>query len=199
MYSPKYAIETDRKLIDQVISENAFATIVYQEDGVPQSFQLPLMLKNEKLIGHMAKANKAWKALNGRSTLVIFYGPHCYISPTWYGTDHNVPTWNYITVHVRGAVRIVEEEAFLKEAIIELSQKYDPTFPIEANIASHQGLLREIVGIEIQVEQVFSKFKLAQSKPEHERLNVVKQLEKSPNQNDRLVAKAMLKTMDLKS
>lgn len=94
MYSPKYAIETDRKLIDQVISENAFATIVYQEDGVPQSFQLPLMLKNKKLIGHMAKANKAWKALNGRSALVIFHGPHCYISPTWYGTDHNVPTWN---------------------------------------------------------------------------------------------------------
>ena len=59
MYSPKYAIETDRNIIDPVINENPFATLVYNDSENIQSFHLPLFLEGNKLIGHMAKANTA--------------------------------------------------------------------------------------------------------------------------------------------
>jgi transcriptional regulator len=198
MYSPKYAIETDRDKIDSVIDANPFATLVYSDQEKVQSFHLPLFSKENRLIGHLAKANPAWETLEGSSVLVIFHGPHCYISPEWYGKPGNVPTWNYISVQVRGQVKIHSDEIFLKEALIGLGQKHDAHFDIATNVNDHQNLLAGIVGIEIAITEVFAKFKLAQSKSEHERLNVVKQLEKSLDQNDRLVAKAMLETMATK-
>lgn len=195
MYSPKYAIETNRTIIDQVILDNPFATIVFQEEGIAQSLHLPLVLEKNKLIGHMAKANEAWKALNKNEALVIIHGPHCYISPTWYGTPDNVPTWNYISVQIRGRVSILEEETFLKNVLVSLSQKHDPDFPIEDNVTAHKDLLRGIVGIEISIDDVFAKFKLAQSRPVAERQSVIDHLQKSTNQNEVLMAQAMLKTL----
>jgi transcriptional regulator len=194
MYSPKYAIETDRNIIDPVINENPFATIVYSDSENIQSFHLPLFLKGNRLIGHMAKANPAWQALDGSSLLVIFHGPHCYISPDWYGKPGNVPTWNYISIQVRGDVKINTDLAFLKKALIEFGQKYDGNFDIANNVNEHQNLLHGIVGIEITITEIFAKFKLAQSKNEDERINVIKYLEKSSNQSEQMIAKAMKKT-----
>src|SRR4051812_4015988 len=133
MYSPKYAIQSESQENERLIRENPFATIVYIQNNVPQSFHLPLLLEHNRLVGHMARANPAWKELDGKSALFLFHGPHHYISPDFYGTDNNVPTWNYISVQVRGKVTILEDEAFLKKALVDLSKKYDPTFDIEKN------------------------------------------------------------------
>jgi transcriptional regulator len=196
MYSPKYAVITNDKLIDSVISENPFATIVYQEDGVLESFHLPLILSGDKLIGHMAKANGAWKILQRDPALFIFHGPHCYISPVWYGAGDDVPTWNYISIQVRGKVAIHHDEVFLRGALKLLSQKYDRQFGIEQNIDNHIELLDGIVGIEISIVEKFAKFKLGQRKSASERLNVIKHLEQSLEPNDQLrMAKAMLETL----
>lgn len=195
MYSPKYAIEVDRDKIDPVINENPFATLVYKDGDSLQSFHLPLILKDNKLIGHMAKANPAWQAIDGSAILVIFHGPHCYISPDWYGKPGNVPTWNYISIQVRGEVKINNDITFLKEALIELGQENNSNFDIGKNVSDHQNLLANIVGLEISITEVFAKFKLAQSKSEDERLNVIGQLEKSSNQSEREIAKAMRKTL----
>lgn len=195
MYSPQYAIETDKNKINQVISDNSFATIIYQEDGLPQSFHLPLMLDGDKLIGHMAKANPAWRVLNGNPALIIFHGPHCYISPDWYGTNHNVPTWNYISVQVRGKVEVCHDGAFLERALTLLSKKYDPGFDIKKNVEDNSKLLNSIVGIEILIEEVFAKFKLAQSKPVAERENVINVLKNSSHSQDKAIAKAMQETL----
>lgn len=173
MYSPKYAVQTLSEESERIIRDNSFATIVHGNDA----FHLPLLLEGNKLIGHMAKANKAWEALNGTYALFIFHGPHEYISPTFYGTEANVPTWNYISVHVRGLVTVREDEAFLKRAILDLSKKYDPTFDIEKNMEDNRNLFSAIVGIEVEISEIFGKFKLAQSKPESERLNVINALE----------------------
>jgi transcriptional regulator len=170
MYSPAYAIQSDPAENERIIRENSFATIVYDNDA----YHLPLLIEGNKLIGHMAKANPAWKALHGKHALFIFHGPHQYISPTFYGTDANVPTWNYISVHVRGEATIREDETFLKKAIVDLSKKYDPTFDIEKNITDHKKLFASIVGIEVLIKEISGKFKLAQSKPEDERRNVIK-------------------------
>jgi transcriptional regulator len=195
MYTPKYAIQTDSQENDRLIRENPFATIVYIENNLPQSFHLPLFLENNRLVGHMARANPAWKRLDGISALFIFHGPHHYISPDFYGTDNNVPTWNYISVQVRGKVSIREDEAFLKKALIDLSRKYDPLFDIEKNILDHDKKLLSIVGIDVEIEEIFGKFKLAQSKPVEERLNVIKALEGINSDNAHGVAEEMRKTL----
>ena len=192
MYSPKYALETNTEKIDAVIAENAFATIVY---GECEAFHLPLFKSGETLIGHMARANFALEKIKDKTVLVIFHGPHCYISPNFYGTKNNVPTWNYISVHVRGKVSLHENEAFLKRALIPLSHKYDSQFDIEMNIADNKKLFAAIVGVEISMDEVVAKFKLAQSKPVSEREHVISILEKSEREQDRLIAREMKKTL----
>lgn len=179
MYSPKYAIQDNPQENERIIREYPFATVVYVQDDIPQSFHLPMVLENQTLIGHMALANPAWKALTGLTALFIFHGPHHYVSPTFYGTENNVPTWNYVSVQVRGEVKIRQDEAFLKRALLLLSRQHDPAFRIEENIAQNDKLLGSIVGLEIEIKEIFGKFKLAQSKPEAERLNVIDALEKT--------------------
>lgn len=195
MYSPQYAIDTDRSRIDQIIRDNPFATIIYHDQGKSQSFHLPLFLDNNSLIGHLALANPAWKIIDQQEVLVIIHGPHSYISPTWYGTNENVPTWNYISIQIRGKVSLHRDEGFLRKALSGLSEKYDPAFDIQKNIDDHRDLLKAIVGISIDMSDVFAKFKLAQSKPESERLGVIHALEKSSDTMDHEVAKAMRATL----
>lgn len=191
MYSPAYAIQSDSSENERIIRENPFSTIVYANEAL----HLPMLLEGQQLIGHMAKANSAWKALQGTCALFIFHGPHHYISPTFYGTDTNVPTWNYISVHVRGEITIREDEEFLKKALLALSQKYDPGFDIEKNITDHKKLFASIVGIEVRITEIFGKFKLAQSKPEDERQNVIQELEKLNTDQAKETAKEMRRTL----
>lgn len=191
MYSPQYAIQDDPEASKRIIHENSFATVVYNNHAL----HLPLLLDGNKLIGHMAKANRAWESLQGAAALFIFHGPHHYISPTFYGTDANVPTWNYISVHVQGTVTIRNDEEFLKKAILQLSRKYDPTFDIEKNMTDHKKLFSAIVGIEVEITQIFGKFKLAQSKPEQERQNVIAELEKIGTDLSKSTAIEMRKTI----
>lgn len=195
MYSPQYAIETNREAINSVIRENPFATLTYVENDEIQSFHLPLALEGEKLVGHLALANPAWKALGNSSVLVIFHGPHCYISPEWYGTPGNVPTWNYISIQVRGMVSIKTDGEFLKESLIKLGRLNDSSFDIKKNVEDNSRLLAGIVGIEISITDIFAKFKLAQSKGEDERKRVIAKLEASTNTMDQQVAKAMALTL----
>ncbi len=195
MYSPPYAIQSDPAENELIIRKNPFATVVYAENNVPQSFHLPLILEGSKLIGHMAKANPAWKALNGIKALFIFHGPHHYISPDFYGSENNVPTWNYISVQVRGIVKIREEEDFLRSAIQKLGVDQDKEFDISKNIQDHQKLLTGIVGVEVEISDIYGKFKLAQSKSEQERLNVAAALEDIGTDQAKETAGAMKKTI----
>lgn len=196
MYSPQYAIEKNPEAIKSVIKENPFATLTYLEEGEVQSFHLPLILAGDKLIGHMALANSAWKTLKDSSVLVIFHGPHCYISPEWYGTSGNVPTWNYISIQVRGKVSIHTSDEFLKNALVQLGENNDPAFEINKNVEDNKRLLAGIIGLEISITDMFGKFKLAQSKPEAERMNVIDKLEKSSDTMNHKVAKAMRQTIN---
>ena len=76
---------------------------------------LPLVVKDEGehglLEGHFARANPQWKSLDGQETLVVFNGPHSYVSPTLYVEELSVPTWNYIAIHAYGTLSLVEDEA----------------------------------------------------------------------------------------
>jgi transcriptional regulator len=191
MYSPAYAIETDRAVINEVIKDYPFATLSFIDQNEIQSFHLPLLLEHNLLIGHLARANPVWKNLEGQKIQVIFHGPHGYISPNDYGEEGNVPTWNYVAIHVKGKVSVRHEEDFLVQALIHLSKEYDPRFGIQKNIGDHKGKLASIVGIEIEILEVFAKFKLAQSKSDSSRKSVIRNLqERNPS-----LAKAMQNTL----
>jgi transcriptional regulator len=195
MYSPQFAIETDRKKINEVITHNPFATLIFQKEGVPQSFHLPLVLDGEKLIGHMARVNTFWRDLDKNKVLIIFHGPHCYISPEWYGTDNNVPTWNYISIQVRGMVTIYHDEKYLRRALSSLGDKQEHGFNMEESIERNIDLLSLIVGIEISIEDIFAKFKLSQNKTVRERENICKALSESSDTTQLAVAKAIQATL----
>jgi transcriptional regulator len=195
MYSPAYAVETDPEKIRSLVDQYPFATLTYTLAGKPEALHLPLEWRDGSLWGHLARANPAARDLAGAECLVIFHGPDCYISPKFYGTSGNVPTWNYMVVHVRGRARLFDDPERLRSVLVNLSRRHDPTFDIGSNIEQHARVLESIRGIEIEVLETRAKFKLGQSKPAEERHSVVRELETHEAENDRRIAEAMRKTL----
>jgi transcriptional regulator len=123
-----------------------------------------------RLLGHLARANPHWQGLeSAASLLAVFWGPHAYVSPSWYANHPSVPTWNYAVVHARGRARLVDE-AELHETLMELSAVYENGRPnpwrmSELPAAYVDSMLKHIVGFEIEVETLEAKFKLSQNRP----------------------------------
>jgi transcriptional regulator len=130
MYIPRLFHESNWPEIKKVIEENSFATVISCSAGEPAATHVPLRLIESadgtaKLQGHVSKANPHWRLFEqeGR-TLAIFTGPHAYVSPRWY--DHvNVPTWNYVAVHVYGKARVVKDAAEMREMVKGLVDRYE--------------------------------------------------------------------------
>ena len=141
------------------------------------------MNKNEgelgTLYGHLAKANPQWKRLNGKEALVIFSGPHAYISPTWYATSPAAPTWNYAAIHVYGMVEILNLTQ-TREIIEQLVNKYEPSLLKERDILTNEiveKLLPGIVGIKITISRIEGKLKLGQQRISEDQRGVVEGLQ----------------------
>src|SRR5579859_1819327 len=109
MYIPKHDQVTDRATLIDAMRANSFAILF---GGGLTGTHLPLVVKDEGehgvLEGHFAVANPHWNALAGQEALVVFAGPHTYISPTLYESRVSVPTWNYVTVHAYGTLTLIE-------------------------------------------------------------------------------------------
>lgn len=181
MYTPKFNQLTDRAVLLDAMQRYSFAIVFGGEgaNGAAQATHLPLMVKDEGehgvIEGHFAKANPHWYALAGREALVVFPGPHSYVSPANYVEELSVPTWNYIAVHAYGKLTLVEDDAG-KEALVEgLVAINEPRY-LEQWRSLPEGyrrtMLAGIIGFRIPVERVEGKFKLSQNRKEQERLNV---------------------------
>ncbi|HEY3992780.1 MAG TPA: FMN-binding negative transcriptional regulator, partial [Ktedonobacteraceae bacterium] len=122
MYVPKHFREDDLTVLQKLMRDYSFATLIStQVDGVPVATHLPVFLESEPapygtLKAHLALGNAQWRTFQeGREVLVIFQGPHSYISPSWYEVELSVPTWNYATVHAYGQPRLITEQTELYE------------------------------------------------------------------------------------
>src|SRR5262245_59726970 len=116
MYIPTAFRAKDRAALYDLIERHGFGTLVTIVDGSPFATHLPLVLDRTRdvLLGHVARANPHWHTMNGPSeALVIFQGPHAYVSPSWYTTAPAVPTWNYAAVHVYGVPRLLDEAGLI--------------------------------------------------------------------------------------
>src|SRR5580692_12781856 len=112
---------------------NPFAILVSNVDGIPFATHLPLLIEEagDQIVvqGHMAKANAHWKSMKEtEESLIIFHGPHAYISPSLYESRESVPTWNYATVHVYGEPRAISDPEQLLDEMREIIHAFDPAY-----------------------------------------------------------------------
>jgi transcriptional regulator len=197
MYIPKHFNIDNEEVIYDFIEKHSFATLFSQHNGEPYATHLPLLLNREEgfLYGHFARQNQQCKDIVGQNVLVIFQGPHCYISPSWYETNQAVPTWNYVAIHVYGKLEIVEEEIEVFDSLLDMVNKYekpDSSYHLE-NVDENfiKGMSKGIVGFKIQINKIEGKAKLSQNHPTARRELIIKQLENSEDQNNRHIAELM--------
>jgi transcriptional regulator len=195
MYLPKHFEVTDRTVLFDLMQKFSFATLVSIHEGVPFATHMPFTCKPQQnlIASHIARANPQWTTFHQNSeVLVIFQGNHSFISPTWYDKHPSVPTWNYMTVHAYGKLRIVEDSKAVKKLLHDLVLQYEEEWDmLQLPETYMQGMMKGIVAFEIELTKLEGKFKLSQNRAEGDQQNVVKALRQSENPVDQAVAKAM--------
>jgi transcriptional regulator len=176
----------------------SFATIVTVKDGIPTATHLPFIINqsNDKIIlkSHFAKANPQAEDIMNNRALVIFTEPHAYISPKNYEKETNVPTWNYLAVHTYGNCTLLdgadEKASLLKETIHYYDEDYLKQYE---NLPEDykQKMMKGIVAFEIIVDDLQAKKKLSQNRTEKERENIIDNLCRSENNNEKEIGDYM--------
>lgn len=183
MYIPRFNQVSDRALLIEAMRRYSFAilfgTASQSGSDVPRATHLPLVVKDEGehgvLEGHFARANPHWKALAGHEALVVFPGPHSYVSPTLYTEELSVPTWNYIAIHAYGTVQLVEDDLAKERLLRGLMQMHEPAYAAHWQSLPEgyrRTMLAGIVGFRISIARIEGKFKLSQNRNAVERQNV---------------------------
>ncbi|MBL4967399.1 FMN-binding negative transcriptional regulator [Bacillus halotolerans] len=203
MYIPKYYKVTNADDIWDFVQNNSFGTIVTTAQGKPIATHLPLQFMKEGdtyyITGHIAYGNSQWRTFETcEDVLVMFQGPHAYISSSWYEKE-NVPTWNYQAVHVYGTASILNEEE-LKHDLTMLLQKYEKhrKNPVLWDKLSPQLLesqLKGIVGFKMKVGEIQASYKLSQNRNEKDYMNIIDQLRHEGDPNSKQMAELMEKRL----
>ncbi len=199
LYIPKYFKVSSVEEVWDFIQENSFGILVTTEKGKPIATHLPMQLMKEGvthyITGHMAYANPQWKTLESENenVLVIFQGPHAYISSSWY-TDENVPTWNYQSVHLYGTASIMSEQELEKD-LISLLQKYEhhrKDAVLWENLSTQtKKQIKGIVGFKIKVKEVQAAYKLSQNRNDEDYQNIIDKLNDEEDVNSQQIAEVM--------
>jgi transcriptional regulator len=172
MYIPKHFVDQDRTHLLAVMREHGFATVVSNVDGELFASHVPVRVEELgdglRIEGHVASANPHCKAFErSEPALVIFHGPHTYISPTLYRSAGRVPTWNYIAVHAAGPTQRIVDPAAKHALLLRLIGDYEPSFAStfeRFEDRQRDGLLAAITGFTIDVQRLEGKFKLGQNR-----------------------------------
>jgi len=200
MYIPKINKLDEQETIFRFMHENPFAIIVSEMNGEMIATHMPVELEEtengEKILrSHIAKQNPQWENFEKiEKVLVIFNGPHTYISSSWY--DHvNVPTWNYIAVHVYGKPRILNETETIG-VLTRLVNRYenDSEKPFKMEHLSNDYLqthLKALIAFEISIDRIDAKHKLSQNRNEHNYDLIMSELEKKEDAQSDAVKKEM--------
>jgi L-ornithine N5-monooxygenase len=173
-YPPKGYLEDDPDKLYAVMERFSFATLVSARGpDEPVVTQVPLTLDRTRgaqgvLFGHMDRANPHTELLDGHSLLVLFHGPNAYISSQVYQTDQ-LPTWNSITVRVRGKVTVIQDRAELVRGLCGIAERAGHGERLEAYDPRIDELINLIVGFEIEIEEMVGRFKLSQDKSDPDR------------------------------
>src|SRR5690606_4862545 len=173
MHTPLHYQNKNLEEVKEFLKQNAFGILVNQTEGRPCATHIPLELDvdadgHDILLGHVSKANPQWKYFKeNKQILAIFNGPHSYISSSWY-QEEEVPTWNYIAVHIYGTIEILDEKTLL-ESLHTLVDKYEKgsADPVSLHNLSDRTMkqINGIVGFKIRISEIQATYKLSQTRP----------------------------------
>jgi transcriptional regulator len=190
LYIPERHAEKDRALLLDFFEEFSFAMVITAKGGI-RTTNVPTLLERSsdgwgKVWWHLAKSNPQNDALGGsEEALVVFHGPHAYISPNWYSGQAAVPTWNFAVVNVSGKVRRVDDDEAFARSLERLVKTNEGKYGggkvwdyAKMTPAYLKGMRQGIVAYEMTIEKVEGKFKLGQERSAADRANVLEGLKK---------------------
>lgn len=199
MYKFSHYTEQDREKVIAFMKANPFAIITGSGEDYPVATQIPLEIKitGDKIIlqGHLMRKTDHHLAFEkNNQVLVLFTGPHCFISASWYSDPLVGSTWNYITVHAKGRMNFMDE-AGAREAVKMVSDKFEGTHSqgafdhLPQDYIDH--MMKAIVGFSIEVESLGNVFKLSQNRDAASQKNIIEQLKKRGDDNSMMIAEEM--------
>lgn len=188
LYIPKAHLVADRKLLHDFMDDYAFVNLVTAAPSI-RITHIPVLLDRNagaygRIFGHISRNNPQSRAFDGREpAVIVFQGPHSYISPTWYTRSEAVPTWNFGVVHASGKLKPISDKKALRDLLAKLIRKFEGRYPGSTYDFGKlpdsyiDGMLGGIIGFEMQIELLEGKFKLGQERSEQDKQGIVKNLQ----------------------
>lgn len=206
MYLPAAFRQDDIAQLHAQILAHPFALLASTGSEGVQASHLPLLLVPDEgefgtLYGHFARANPHWRELQqDGEALAVFSGADAYVSPSWYAAkaEHGkvVPTWNYIAVHARGSLELIEEPERVLRIVSRLSEHHEATRPQPWAVSDAprdylDAMLRAIVGFALPIRRLEGKWKLGQNRSAADQRGVRDGLAASTDPRDQALAAQM--------
>jgi len=197
MYLPRVFAVEDVPALHGFMEQFSFASLITQNEGKLIGSHIPFVLDREagahgRLRGHVAVGNPQLAHLkSGSEALVMFQGPHSYISPSWYAAQENVPTWNYTAVHAYGRPKILDRDGLillLKDLVHQNERHFEQPWDFDPQAPWIEKMLPQIAAFEIPIERLEGKFKLNQNRALADRRRVVEVLSASDDPAQRHMA-----------
>ncbi len=203
MYKLPHYTETDKATIIEFVNANPFALVTGIGEQYPVASHLPLDIEEKDgryfLHGHLMKKSDHHLAFEkNNNVLVIFTGPHCYVSASWYSNPLGASTWNYITVHAKGKIHFTDEAGTVA-AVKAVTDRFEGTStPASFDKLSDEYvnvMIKAIVGFTIEVDSLDAVFKLSQNRDEVSKKRIIEQLKKLGDDNSVGIAAEMEKRL----
>ena len=186
LYLPRFSVMAPDDVRPFVEAVATAQLVTVGDDGVPDATFLPVLWEDDRLVGHLARANTHWRRIvDGSPALAVVTGPDTYVSPSWYAAkaEHGkvVPTWNYSVVHLRGRILVHDDPDWVHALVTRLTERHEqprdePWAVTDAPDDYIAKNLRPIVGVELLVETVEAKAKLSQNRSDADRAGVARGL-----------------------
>lgn len=203
MYNFSYFKEKDRQTILNFIEENPFAFMTGSfQSGAQVATQIPILLQERDgelfLQGHIMRNTDHHKAfVENPNALLVFTGPSCYVSASWYSNPQIGSTWNYMSVHVAGQIRFMTNNdlvEFMRNLTLKFEKGNTQSQTFYDNLPDQflSKMMPAIIGFEIKAEKFENVFKLSQNRDEKSYCNIILKLEEQGGQSA-LIAKEMKK------
>jgi transcriptional regulator len=209
MYRPEYTKTNDDAKIADLVKSYPFVTLISNgKSGEPFVSHVPVVTEfsNNKIVsiqGHIAVRNPHTEIFKQNPLVtVIFHGPHTYITPTWYTSGRDVPTWNYCVVHVKGNLKLNSSFHAICKNLADLTKEFEGKnenpwkFELPPDLKDPAHLTAAIVAFEITPVQIEAKFKLAQSRPRTDQESVIAGLAKRTDDMSREIAALMKQNLE---
>jgi transcriptional regulator len=212
MYLPKYHALNDLAVMQSHIEQHPLGAWVCSADNQLIANHIPFVLDRQhgvhgRLMGHVSRANPVWRSLgNGTPSVVMFMGPHAYITPAWYPGKQKhgkvVPTWNYVTVHAHGEARAIEDSRWTLDMLNLLTDAQESSRSNRWRVSDApadyvERKLRAIVGIEISIDHLEGRLKVSQDEDREDRLGTVEGLTQEFNAPTQALAGMVLRELEI--